>query len=69
MIGPCSRCGLERGPDAAARCGAADMLPDLTEVLACRNRELANVWSLLRVATGQLERLRDQLDAVLESIS
>jgi hypothetical protein len=58
----CSRCGLpSEGPDitGVGRCYAR--LGSDSGDLGCRDRELANLRSLLRSVTGQLERAHDWL--------
>lgn len=56
-----------------ARCGSTECVneafagPD--KVIACRDREIANLHSLLRVATRGLERVRESLDDLLEVMS
>lgn len=57
---------------ACAKCGAADCeanelaqpFAKPSTVIACRDRELANLRSLLRSVTGKLEKAYDRLEFV-----
>ena len=57
----CARCGLPDCPDAIAANGGGPALKydGLAEALGCRERELANLRSLLRSVTGKLEKIRE----------
>lgn len=67
-------------PATCARCGSAECEADQATsqnafVVACRDRELSNLHSHLRLTSRKLEacmetlaRARDELDAVLESL-
>lgn len=57
----CARCGLEACPDGDDK---LDSLPydGLAASLGCRERELANLRSLLRSVTGKLEEANEILD-------
>ena len=54
----CARCGMQDCPDAIAANGGEAVLPydGLAAALGCRERELANLRSLLRSVTGKLEQ-------------
>jgi hypothetical protein len=56
-----------------ARCGSTECVneafADPDKVIACRDREIANLHQLLRVATLGLERVRQSLDDILELTS
>lgn len=60
-------------PNRCARCGSTECVneafADPDKVIACRDREIANLHSLLRKSTLLLERVRDDLDNVLETMS
>lgn len=62
----CSRCGA---PEGIAVSGCYAYTKDPTTVIACRDRELANVRALLRGATIALERVATELNDILEVIS
>ncbi len=63
----CARCGLEANADDLTLSGEC---PGPAESrLQCRDREIANVRSLLRSVTGKLERIGEQINDVLEVIS
>jgi len=59
----CARCGLPKGP-ASEQCAADydDKYNPGDNRVACRDRELMNLRSLLRSVTGKLERALDLLD-------
>ena len=49
----CSRCGLEQDAEELTLSGTCALPPE--RIAACRERELANLRSLLRSVTGKLE--------------
>jgi hypothetical protein len=63
----CARCGLEA--DAADLTVSGECPGPAEARLQCRDRELANLRSLLRSVTGKLERIGEQVNDVLEVIS
>jgi len=74
----CSRCGLPVGDpfidsEKAGRVCLAFESENHPEhevhVLACRDRELANLRSLLRSVTGKLERVSELMDTPLAEVS
>lgn len=57
----CSRCGLELGEwTDSTKCSAHEE-DNSSGVIDCRNRELANLRSLLRSVTGKLEEAGEAL--------
>lgn len=66
----CARCGLPNG-NAGDEPRACLVHKDDSweDVVACRDREIANLHSLLRSVTGKLERIGEQVNDVLEVLS
>lgn len=58
----CARCGLELGNWMEADKCSAHQDDNSSGVIDCRNRELANLRSLLRSVTGKLENALDDLE-------
>jgi len=76
----CPRCGLPRAADAMTRCEVGDapvgepMTAELAAehnaaVVACRDREIANLHAHLRSVTRRLESIGTQVQDVLEALS
>ena len=60
----CARCGLEQGCGSSLCEASHDDTDELGEATVnCRNRELANLRSLLRSVTGKLEEAAELNEA------
>jgi hypothetical protein len=61
-VSRCARCGLQEGAGPGL-CEASSDEPDERgeATVACRDREIANLHSLLRSVTAKLERAADEL--------
>jgi hypothetical protein len=68
-LNTCARCGLPKGEWTEAEKCSAHQPDNDGGVIDCRNRELASLRALLRANTLRLERIAEQLNEALESIS
>ena len=65
----CCRCGVEMSPDDRAVCGDSPILVSPThERLQCRDRELANLHSHIRMQAAKLGRIREMIGDVEEGL-
>ena len=66
----CSRCGLEEGCGSSLCEASCDDTEELGEATVnCRNRELANLRSLLRSVKVKLEKTAEELEGIAPSVS
>jgi hypothetical protein len=65
-VSTCARCGVDIGENVGATCAesAANSEVEESETIACRDRELANLRSLLRSVTGKLEEAAEHLQEI-----